>query len=139
MASPRVHGHVSKMDTIDAQRAQASQNKATKKRNQMHHRKESKWEILTNLESGTPYNIKPKKMEGLLTKKRKFPMKGWHKRYFILDNGKLSYGKSAAEVNRGRTHGCIDVGTACISAKTESYRIDIDDETFIHHLKVIYA
>ena len=75
MASPRVHGHVSKMDTIDAQ-------KATKKRNQQHHRKESKWEILTNLESGTPYNIKPKKMEGLLTKKRKFPMKGWHKRYF---------------------------------------------------------
>ena len=55
-----------------------------------------------------------------------------------MDNGKLSYGKSAAEVNRGRTHGCIDVGTACISAKTESYRIDIDDETFIHHLKVIY-
>ena len=56
-----------------------------------------------------------------------------------MDNGKLSYGKSAAEVNRGCTHGCIDVGTACISAKTESYRIDIDDETFIHHLKVIYA
>ena len=70
MASPRVHGRVSKMDTIDMQ-------KSTKQRNM---RKDSKWEILTNLESGTPYNIKPKKMEGMLTKKRKWPMKGWHKR-----------------------------------------------------------
>ena len=124
MASPMtVHGRVSKMDTInkmaDAQR------------------KDSKWEILTNLDSGTLYKIKPKMMEGMLTKKRKWPLKGWHKRYFILDNGYLFYGKSANEVKRGRTHGKIDVGTAVISAKTELFRIDIDDETFIHHLKVI--
>ena len=39
-------------------------------------RKDSKWEILTNLESGQNYNILPKKTEGLLTKKRKWPMKG---------------------------------------------------------------
>ena len=68
MASPRIHGRVSKMDTIDAQKSK-------------HQRKDSKWEILTNLDSGTVYNIKPKKMEGLLTKKRKWPMKGWNKRY----------------------------------------------------------
>ena len=58
-------------------------------------------------------------------------------RYFILDNGLLSYGKSATEVKRGRTHGVIDVGTSVISAKTELFRIDIDDENFIHHLKVV--
>ena len=57
-------------------------------------------------------------------------------RYFILDNGLLSYGKNAAEVKRGRTIGCIDVGSSVISAKTELFRIDIDDESFIHHLKV---
>ena len=54
----------------------------------------------------------------------------------MLDNGILSYGKSASEVNRGRTHGRIDVGQAVISAKTELFRIDIDDEAFLHHLKV---
>lgn len=57
-------------------------------------------------------------------------------RYFVLDNGSLSYGKSANEVKRGRTHGVIDVGTSVISAKTELYRIDIDDENYIHHIKV---
>ena len=30
----------------------------------------------------------------------------------------------------------IDVGTSVISAKTELYRIDIDDENYIHHIKV---
>ena len=55
----------------------------------------------------------------------------------ILENGLLTYGKSASEMSRGRTHGCIDVGSSVISAKTELFRIDIDDETFIHHLKVI--
>ena len=54
----------------------------------------------------------------------------------ILENGLLTYGKSASEMSRGRTHGCIDVGSSVISAKTELFRIDIDDETFIHHLKV---
>ena len=68
MASPMtVHGRVSKMDTIQGQKPKPE-------------RKDSKWEILTNLEPGTQYSILPKKMEGLLTKKRKWPMKGWHKR-----------------------------------------------------------
>ena len=60
---------------------------------------------------------------------------GWHKRYFILDNGFLSYGKNASELSRGRTHGKIDVGLALISTKTELFRIDLDDEHSIHHLK----
>ena len=57
-------------------------------------------------------------------------------RYFVLDHGLLTYGKTQAEVSRGRTHGRIDVGLAVISAKTELFRIDIDDEVCIHHLKV---
>ena len=40
----------------------------------------SKWEILTNLETGTQYTIRPKKSEGYLAKKRSWPLKGWHKR-----------------------------------------------------------
>ena len=60
---------------------------------------------------------------------------GWHKRYFVLDKGYLHYGKSANELKRGRTLGRIDVGMAVISAKPELFRLDIDDENFIHHLK----
>ena len=48
----------------------------------------------------------------------------------------LAYGKTAADLARGRSHGIIDVGSAVISAKTEVLRIDIDDEECIHHLKV---
>ena len=98
-------------------------------------RKDSKWEILANLENGTKYGIDPKSMEGFLSKRRKWPLKGWHKRYFILDKGILTYGKSPQDIKRGRTHGRIDVGLAVVSAKTEHLRIDIDDEEFIHHLK----
>ena len=42
--------------------------------------KESKWELLTNLETGTLYTILPKKSEGYLAKRRRWPLKGWHKR-----------------------------------------------------------
>ena len=62
---------------------------------------------------------------------------GWHKRYFVLEKGVLSYGKSTYDLKqRGRTHGKINLGDAVISAKTEGLRIDINDEFIIHHLKV---
>lgn len=54
----------------------------------------------------------------------------------MLDSGLLSYGKSAGDIARGRTHGRIDVGTAVVSSKTEMLRIDIDEEECIHHIKV---
>jgi hypothetical protein len=34
-----------------------------------------------------------------LMKKRKWPYRGWHKRYFLLQDGYLLYGKSEQEVN----------------------------------------
>ena len=42
---------------------------------------------------------KPHNTEGILLKRRNWPMKGWHKRYFILADGILSYGKSKSDVN----------------------------------------
>jgi hypothetical protein len=99
-------------------------------------RKSSEWEILGNLEHGVPYSIKPRRYEGFLSKKRKWSMKGWHKRYFILEDGVLTYGETPSEIARGRTHGRIDVGTAVVSARTEMFRIDIDEEECIHHIKV---
>lgn len=38
------------------------------------------WEILGSLEEGVAYSIRPKRQEGFLSKKRKWPLKGWHKR-----------------------------------------------------------
>ena len=43
-------------------------------------RKGSEWEILGNLEHGTSYSIKPRRYEGFMSKKRKWPLKVWHKR-----------------------------------------------------------
>lgn len=57
-------------------------------------------------------------------------------RYFVLENGSLTYGKTPGALVRGHTRGRIDVGCAVISAKTEMLRIDIDEEECIHHIKV---
>ena len=68
-------------------------------------RKDSAWEILGSLEKGVAYTIKPKRYEACLLKRRKWPLKGWHKRFFVIDQGVLLYGKSSADVARGRTLG----------------------------------
>ena len=39
-------------------------------------RKDSKWEILTSLEQGATYNLKPEAYADFLTKRRKWPLKG---------------------------------------------------------------
>lgn len=41
----------------------------------------------------------PKNYEGVLLKRRNWPMKGWHKRYFMLVDGMLSYGKTKSDVS----------------------------------------
>lgn len=71
-----------------------------------------------------------------MLKRRKWPLKGWHKRYFHLENGILSYSKSPNDMMKGKIHGSVDVGLSVISTKKSSKRIDIDAEEFIYHLKV---
>lgn len=39
----------------------------------------SEWEILEGLKDGKICETKPKKFEGYLMKRRKWPLKGWHK------------------------------------------------------------
>ena len=51
-----------------------------KMRGSVQRRKGSEWEILGNLEHGTSYAVKPRRYEGFMSKKRKWPLKGWHKR-----------------------------------------------------------
>lgn len=96
----------------------------------------SEWEILEGLRDGKKCETKPDKFEGFLMKKRKWPLKGWHKRYFSLDKGILTYAKSTTEMARGKIHGSVDVGLSVISSKSQRRRIDIDAEEHIYHLKV---
>eukprot|EP00090_Calanus_glacialis_P045445 TRINITY_DN8436_c0_g1_i1.p1 TRINITY_DN8436_c0_g1~~TRINITY_DN8436_c0_g1_i1.p1 ORF type:complete len:909 (+),score=338.09 TRINITY_DN8436_c0_g1_i1:70-2796(+) len=99
-------------------------------------RKGSEWEILGNLEKGVTYTIKPKKYEGYLSKRRKWPLKGWHKRYFVIEQGFFTYGKNSADIGRGRTLGRFNIGEAVISANYAEMRIDIDAEESVHHVKL---
>nr|XP_020468459.1 oxysterol-binding protein-related protein 3 isoform X2 [Monopterus albus] len=71
-----------------------------------------------------------------MLKKRKWPMKGWHKRYFFLDKGILKYGKCSADVEKGKLHGCIDVGLSVMAIKKKAKCIDLDAEENIYHLKI---
>ncbi|XP_025025581.1 oxysterol-binding protein-related protein 6 isoform X4 [Python bivittatus] len=94
------------------------------------------WEIIEGLKIGQTNVHKPDKHEGFMLKKRKWPLKGWHKRFFVLDNGMLKYSKSPIDTQKGKVHGSIDVGLSVMSIKKKARRIDLDTEEHIYHLKV---
>ncbi|XP_077583813.1 oxysterol-binding protein-related protein 6 isoform X2 [Stigmatopora nigra] len=94
------------------------------------------WEIIEGLRIGQSNVQRPDKHEGFMLKKRKWPLKGWHKRFFVLDNGILKYSKSPIDIQKGKLHGSIDVGLSVMSIKKKARRIDLDTEEHIYHLKV---
>ncbi|XP_056610297.1 oxysterol-binding protein-related protein 6 isoform X5 [Triplophysa dalaica] len=94
------------------------------------------WEIIEGLKIGQSHIQRPEKHEGFMLKKRKWPLKGWHKRFFVLDNGILKYSKSPVDIQKGKLHGSIDVGLSVMSVKKRARRIDLDTEEHIYHLKV---
>uniref|UniRef100_A0A665UC08 Oxysterol-binding protein n=1 Tax=Echeneis naucrates TaxID=173247 RepID=A0A665UC08_ECHNA len=94
------------------------------------------WEIVEGLRGGFGNVLEPQKQEGYMLKKRKWPMKGWHKRYFFLDKGILKYGKCSADIEKGKLHGCIDVGLSVMAIKKKAKCIDLDAEENIYHLKI---
>uniref|UniRef100_A0A8K9XU50 Oxysterol-binding protein n=1 Tax=Oncorhynchus mykiss TaxID=8022 RepID=A0A8K9XU50_ONCMY len=94
------------------------------------------WEIIEGLKIGQSNVQRPDKHEGFMLKKRKWPLKGWHKRFFVLDNGMLKYSKSPIDIQKGKLHGCIDVGLSVMSIKKRARRIDLDTEEHLYHLKV---
>jgi len=57
------------------------------------------WEVIEGYRDPNMRVQKPANYEGILLKRRNWPMKGWHKRYFILADGILTYGKSKADVS----------------------------------------
>ncbi|XP_052467547.1 oxysterol-binding protein-related protein 6-like isoform X1 [Carassius gibelio] len=73
--------------------------------------------------------------EGYLMKRRKRPLKGWHKRYFVLDNGILRYSKNQHDFSKGKMHGALDVSLAVMSVNKKARRIDLDAGDILYHMK----
>ncbi|XP_062848450.1 oxysterol-binding protein-related protein 3 isoform X2 [Trichomycterus rosablanca] len=101
-----------------------------------HDSRQDSWEIVEGLRGGSGNVQEPERQEGFMMKRRKWPMKGWHKRYFFLEKGILKYAKCSADMEKGKLHGCIDVGLSVMAIKKKSKCIDLDAEENIYHLKI---
>lgn len=54
---------------------------------------------MEDLSEGSKYDRTPLKYDGYLMKRRKWPMKGWHKRFFVLEKGTLVYARTPSDVS----------------------------------------
>ncbi|XP_040918193.1 oxysterol-binding protein-related protein 7-like isoform X1 [Toxotes jaculatrix] len=108
------------------------------------HSKQSRdWEVMDDLQQMDMYSAPgssldlsiPGICEGYLMKRRKYPLKGWHKRYFLLEKGILKYSKTQQDIQRGKLHGSLDVSLAVMSVNKKSKRIDLDAGDNLYHLK----
>ncbi|KAI3364925.1 hypothetical protein L3Q82_001105 [Scortum barcoo] len=100
------------------------------------------WEVIDDLHvemhtgNDNPHDMTPPGIcEGYLLKRRKWPLKGWHKRYFVLEAGILRYCKNQQDVSRGRVQGSLDVSLAVMSINKKSNRIDLDAGDILYHVK----
>lgn len=93
------------------------------------------WQVLEGLRSGQQCEEVPTRFSGFILKSRKWPMKGWHKRFFMLENGILTYAKSMSDLEKGKFHGSMDTGLSVIVYKRKGRRIDVDADDLIYHLK----
>ncbi len=98
------------------------------------------WEVMEGYRDPNMIISQPENYEGVLLKRRNWPMKGWHKRYFMLREGILSYGKSKSDITKNKLHGTVNTFFSIVSYITTSRRILIDFSTqsnaFVCHLKV---
>uniref|UniRef100_A0A8B9QFP9 Oxysterol-binding protein n=1 Tax=Apteryx owenii TaxID=8824 RepID=A0A8B9QFP9_APTOW len=76
------------------------------------------WELVDDPRARGSPGQEPERHEGYLLKKRKWPLKGWHK------------------VLKGKLHGSIDVRQSVMSVNKKAQRVDLDTEENIYHLKI---
>ncbi|XP_067938149.1 oxysterol-binding protein-related protein 6-like [Watersipora subatra] len=99
------------------------------------HRNKSEWEVVGGLREGDVYEERPNKFDGYLHKKRNPPLKGWHRRYFVLEEGMLTYSKSPNDHLKRRHHGKINIALSVISFNPRQKKIDIDADDFVCHIR----
>ncbi|XP_078807172.1 oxysterol-binding protein-related protein 7 isoform X3 [Oryzias latipes] len=100
------------------------------------------WEVMDSLQHsdvlkpGSSQDLSiPGICEGYLMKRRKYPLKGWHRRYFLLERGILKYSKTQQDVQKGKLHGSLDISLAVMSVNKKTKRIDLDAGNNLYHLK----
>ncbi|XP_069107379.1 oxysterol-binding protein-related protein 6-like [Argopecten irradians] len=129
----------------DLEKTQSS-NKSTPAKGRKRRKQRHDWEIVEGLRDGHRCEEKPEKYQGFMLKRRRWPMKGWHKRFFNLDKGFLLYSKSPLDswelassmstMQKCKYHGVIDVGLSVVAFKKHQHRIYIDAEDIVYHIKV---
>uniref|UniRef100_A0A8C8JZ68 Oxysterol-binding protein n=1 Tax=Oncorhynchus tshawytscha TaxID=74940 RepID=A0A8C8JZ68_ONCTS len=103
------------------------------------------WEVMDDLQVDVTSGDNPQDLtipgicEGYLLKRRKWPLKGWHKRYFVLETGILRYSKTQQDITRGKLHGSLDISLAVMSINKKSNRINLDAGDILYHMKVYYV
>lgn len=122
-------------DATDSRPGSGSIADSAGKRKKGTRRIKREWEIVEGLRDGQRFEEKPVKFDGYLSKRRNPPLKGWHKRYFVLDEGALVYSKSPYNLQKGKIHGTIDVGVSVLTINRKSRKIDLDNGEFVCHLK----
>uniref|UniRef100_M4ASR9 Oxysterol-binding protein n=1 Tax=Xiphophorus maculatus TaxID=8083 RepID=M4ASR9_XIPMA len=103
-----------------------------------HSKQARNWEVMEEASSvpGSSLDLSiPGICEGYLMKRRKYPLKGWHKRYFLLERGVLKYSKTQQDVSQRKLHGSLDISMAVMSVNKKSKRIDLDAGDNLYHLK----
>ncbi|CAC5416268.1 OSBPL3_6_7 [Mytilus coruscus] len=110
--------------------------KSTASKSRKRRKARQDWEIVEGLKDGQTCDEKPGNYQSYMMKKRRWPLKGWHKRFFFLEKGKLFYAKAPGDIQKGKFHGVIDIALSVIAFKRHRHRIDIDAEDIVYHVKV---
>ncbi|XP_019403887.1 PREDICTED: oxysterol-binding protein-related protein 7 isoform X2 [Crocodylus porosus] len=100
------------------------------------HQGSESWEMVDEPWGRSGPGQELERQEGYMLKKRKWPLKGWHKRYFVLEEGILKYATTRQDVLKGKLHGSIDVRLSVMSVNKKAQRVDLDTEENIYHLKI---
>ncbi|XP_077046978.1 oxysterol-binding protein-related protein 7 isoform X3 [Agelaius phoeniceus] len=132
-AAPTAMGSHEK-DPCSPKRALSRSNSTVSSKHSSVQQGSESWEVVEE-PRGSP-GQQPQRHEGYLLKKRKWPLKGWHKRYFVLENGILKYSTTRQDVLKGKLHGAIDVRQSVMSVNKKAQRVDLDTEDNIYHLKI---
>ncbi|XP_064492604.1 oxysterol-binding protein-related protein 7 isoform X2 [Pseudopipra pipra] len=132
--SPAMGSH--EKDPSSPKRALSRSNSTVSSKHSSVQQGSESWEVVEEPRARGSPGQELQRHEGYLLKKRKWPLKGWHKRYFVLENGILKYSTTRQDVLKGKLHGAIDVRQSVMSVNKKAQRVDLDTEENIYHLKI---
>ncbi|XP_037112165.1 oxysterol-binding protein-related protein 7-like isoform X1 [Syngnathus acus] len=136
------HSLISGLDKSPASVYKRGHSRSSSTGSSKHSKQSRNWEVMEDLQQLDQSSVPGSSMdlsipgicEGFLMKRRKYPLKGWHKRYFMLEKGNLKYSKTQQDILRGKLHGSMDVSVAVMSINKKSKRIDLDAGDNLYHL-----